>query len=559
MRSIGFGVLACAFAVGIVGCGGGGGGSPSGSGSNPGGGQPTPAANLTVNVTSAAINASIAQGDPYSATVSGTWSATNLGSGAVYLQVSDSANTFTLPAIQVAPANGAFSFGLPAAATLATGERTGTITVKACKDATCSNAHAGTSGSIGYQITINRVPDWETFQANAAHNGFVPITLDPGKFAKAWEWKAPSIPDTSFVYVGMLVTGGDSVYSLVTREAANGLADSYVALAEATGALRWEARLGPVTGSGVGGNNPAYSAGRLYVGVAGAAEYSLLALDTANGSSTFQANPGFTPRSGLAPTPYDGGVYALDRVRGAGSQPNRLFWMGSNGGAPVWSQYINQPEQGNPFFTPAVDAQHLYYHDACCLKMLDRRTGSLIASVLNTNADAGNTSSRAHPVAIGSRGNVLALAYTPAPAKRVLSSFNIASRVREWTTALDFDGYIASANGVAYVRRIQDGQPLLYAIDEANGQVLWTWTPPAGDAQTSLTGNIVATRNLVFFSTANTTTGTGKTWAIDIASRQAVWSYPAPGNVVISSNRMIYITPMGDGFDEDSVVAFRTR
>lgn len=169
------------------------------------------------------------------------------------------------------------------------------------------------------------------------------------------------------------------------------------------------------------------------------------------------------------------------------------------------------PSRGNPFFTPAVDAQHLYYHDACCLKMLDRRTGSLIASVLNTNADAGNTSSRAHPVAIGSRGNVLALAYyTPAPAKRVLSSFNIASRVREWTTALDFDGYIASANGVAYVRRIQDGQPLLYAIDEANGQVLWTWTPPAGDAQTSLTGNIV-TRNLVFFSTANTTTGTGKT------------------------------------------------
>lgn len=79
------------------------------------------------------------------------------------------------------------------------------------------------------------MPDWETFRANAAHNGFVPITLDPGKFAKAWEWKAPSIPDTSFVYVGMLVTGGDSVYSLVTREAANGLADSYVALAGSHG------------------------------------------------------------------------------------------------------------------------------------------------------------------------------------------------------------------------------------------------------------------------------------------------------------------------------------
>ena len=558
MRSLGFGVFACVFVLGLGACGGGGG--KSGSGSNPGGGgQPTPAANLTVNVTSAAINAALAQGDPYSATVSGTWSATNLGSGAVYLQVSDSANTFTLPAIQAAPANGAFSYALPVAAALATGERTGTITVKACKDAACTNAHAGTSGSVAYRLTVNSVPDWETVQGNAAHNGYVPITLDASKFAKAWEWKAPSIPDTSFVYVGMLVTGGDNVYSLVTREAANGLADSYVALAEATGTLRWETRLGPVTGSAVGANNPAYSAGRLYAGVAGAAEYSLLALDSANGSSVFQANPGFSPRAALAPTPYDGDVYALDRVRGSGSLPNRLFSMGSNGGTPVWSHSIDQPGQGNPFFAPAVDAQHLYYHDACCLKMLDRRTGAVIASVPNTNADAGNTTSRLHPVAVGSRGNVLALAYTPAPAKRLLSSFNIASRTREWTTALDFEGYIASANGVAYVRRAQDGQPSLYAIDEANGQVLWTWAPPAGEAQSSLTGNIVATRNLVFFSTTNTTARTGKTWAIDITSRQAVWSYPAPGNLAISSTRMLYITPMGDGYDEDSVVAFRTR
>ena len=542
----------------LAGCGGGGGGGNSSPGPGQGGGPITPTANVTVAITSPAINASITQGDPYSATVSGTWSATNLGSGAVYLQVSDSANTFTLPAIQTAAANGTFSYSLPLASGLATGERIGTITVKACKDANCASAHTGTSGSIGYQITINRVPDWETFQANAAHNGFVPIQIDATKIAKAWEWKAPAIPDTSFVYVGMLVTGGDSIYSLLTREAANGYADSYIALTEATGSLHWEARLGPLTGSEVGGNNPAYSASRLYTGVAGTADYSFLALDSANGAYTFQANSGFTPRSALAPTPYGGDVYAMDRSRGPSSQPNRLFSMSSSG-TPVWSQYINQPEQGNPFFTPAIDAQHLYYHDACCLKILDRRTGSMIVSILNSTADAGSTNSRFHPVAIGSRGNVLAGAYTPAPAKRLLSSFNIATRTREWTASLDFGSYMAVANGVVYVTRLQDGQPSLYAIDEANGQVLWTWTPPAGDAQTSLTGNIVATRNLVFFSTANTTARTGKTWAIDIASRQAVWSHPAPGNVVISSTRMLYITPMGDGFAEDSIVAFRTR
>ena len=45
------------------------------------------------------------------------------------------------------------------AVAVASGERTGTITIRACKDATCAGTYAGTSGSVNYRLTVTAVPD----------------------------------------------------------------------------------------------------------------------------------------------------------------------------------------------------------------------------------------------------------------------------------------------------------------------------------------------------------------------------------------------------------------
>lgn len=542
MRSIGFGVLACAFAVGIVGCGGGGGGSPSGSGSNPGGGQPTPAANLTVNVTSAAINASIAQGDPYSATVSGTWSATNLGSGAVYLQVSDSANTFTLPAIQVAPANGAFSFGLPAAATLATGERTGTITVKACKDATCSSAHAGTSGSVGYRLTVSAVPDWETLQGNAAHNGYVPITLDPGKFVDVWGWTAQhAITDNAFL--SFPVTGANRVYVGVSVfvPSAGDYASSFAGISENQNEPNWVKSIGDEN-SGIITTNPAFSGGKLYFGSANT-DYDFAALDSSNGNTAFTSRYMGTPRSAVSPTPYGGSIY----IQTSAPTSNLMSAIASvNGasGSPQWLHDIVNAEQGRPYFTPAVDEQRLYYQNNSCLAVLNRQTRAIEACIANPVSDATNFDSRFVPSLVGSRGNVLSFFYSyPPNAKRLLASYNIAGKTLEWTTTLAYGIYPAVANGVVYATHVEDGRVSLHALNETNGQVLWTWTPPSDSMASTPTTvyNVIATRNLVFFSAVNGTASTGATWAVDLNTRQLAWMTTQGGPIAISANRKLYI------------------
>ncbi len=519
-------------------------------------------------MTSAAISASIAQGDPYSATVSGTWSATNLGSGTVYLQVSDSANTFTLPAIQAAPANGAFSYALPVSATLATGERTGTITVKACKEATCSNTHTGTSGSVSYRLTVNAVPDWETVQGNAAHNGYVPITLDASKFAKAWEWRPPHLPAVRTVWLGMPATGSDGVYlNAIPYSDGYEASDELVALEENTGTTRWVKSVG-TNADPAYSTSPAYSGGRIYY-AKGLYTFNtnntyagLIALQASDGSMAFSSGGIQLANVAAAPTPFGGNIY----TSGVLKYPT-LAHASINGasGALQWSIPIAQSVQGKPWATPSVDSQNLYFHSACCLEILDRQTGTVVASIANPSADATYTTRTLFsPTLLGTRGNVLGLALTRTPGKRSLSSFSIARKSLEWTSALDYGAYPAVANGVIYATRVENNRVSLHALDETTGQPLWTWTPPDAEGQYTHAYNVVATKNLVFFSAADSATQAGRLWAIDINSRQSAWSYAAYGLFAISAKRHLILTALGSvnltveqGALDDSVIAFK--
>lgn len=556
MRSFVICTLACACAFALAGCGGGGGGgNKSGSGSNQGGsGTTTPAANLTVTVTSPAINASITQGDAYSANVSGTWSASNLGNGSVYLQVNDSANTFTLPAIQAAPGNNAFSYSLPVAAGVANGERSGTLTVRACKDMSCSSAYAGTSGSVAYHLTVGQAPDWETQQGNAAHNGYVPIQLDVGKFKKAWEWTVPLMDGAEIAYSGRPVTGSGGVYNAVSNQFPDSSTlDGIAALDEDTGSVRWLAAL-TSSPSDKYTSDVAISGGRVFYNV-GNASYTFSALDARTGGTVYNSATIASARSSVAPVPYGGSIFIQEAF---GSGKSRLASLDGSNGNLQWGYSILQAAEGKPYLAPSVDDKYVYYHSACCLEMLDRKSGARVASILNPNSDQANLETEYKPTMIGSRGNVLALTYSAPPVKRRLSSFNIASRTLEWTSATDYLSYLAVANGVVYATRVENNRFMLHALDESTGQVLWSWSPAAADDHATSGGNVIVTRNLVFFSSFDGNTKTGKTWAVDLATHQAVWSYPMSGALAISAKRTLYMSPYDEGFG-DRIIAFKLQ
>jgi outer membrane protein assembly factor BamB len=69
---------------------------------------------------------------------------------------------------------------------------------------------------------------------------------------------------------------------------------------------------------------------------------------------------------------------------------------------------------------------------------------------------------------------------------------------------------------------------------KTDGTLLWNWVPPAsGDA--GFKSEVLLTKNLAFVSTNLST------YAVDLTTHKAVWSYPVTGNLALSSNGVLYL------------------
>lgn len=501
-----------------------------------------------VAITSAALVESVDLGDNFRTAVSGTWTATHLGTNKVYLQVSDNAGTFATPAPQLTVGGSTFDFPLGLVAGLAAGPRSGLLTVRACRDAMCTQPYKDAIASIGYQLQFMRIDEWETHQRNAAHDGYVPITLDPSKFAKAWQWKyVPSsepFPGASFNNINAVATSDGSVYVSTGAYFTEGRMYS---LNEATGQVRWNVSFGVQPGL----NPPSYHDGRIYIATTGHQDTYLWSFDASDGSFKFKSPFDGQWPAVLAPTAYDGqvyvsggyfggSVYAYDRMVGT------RLWMGNNGGDDDMS-------------TPAVDENNAYYHTGASLVIWNRMTGQTVATIADPFATPMGYSYHGSPM-LGGRNNVIAFAGsafsgTGFPSgehydQRVLSSFNIGTKAWEWATRDAYLTHPAVAKGVIYAARNRPNY--LDAIDEATGRILWSWSPMPDQGDTEFHRNIIVTRNLLFVST------NAAVYAIDLATHKPVWRYPVPGMLAISANRTLYINS-GATRSDGSLIAIKLK
>jgi outer membrane protein assembly factor BamB len=74
----------------------------------------------------------------------------------------------------------------------------------------------------------------------------------------------------------------------------------------------------------------------------------------------------------------------------------------------------------------------------------------------------------------------------------------------------------------------------LEARAEADGTLLWSWALPSG-SDTQFVSEVLLTKNLAFVSTDRAT------YAVDLATHEPVFSYPASGKLALSANAILYI------------------
>jgi outer membrane protein assembly factor BamB len=480
---------------------------------------------VLLNVTPAAIDLTLASGTQASAQLNADYSSRS--SKPSYLSVAPLDATFAPNPVVTPLGNGRYTVVITTAPGLGVGERVGNIALRMCSDTPCVNVIAGTTVVVPYKVRIEGVaptlPEWQTFQGNAGHTGYVPVTLDPARFTYAWEWRRSTTGVLGFI--NSVVTEGGRVF--VTDDEYFGSVTSLYALNESNGALAW--RQDFVNAPAL--NPPAVAKGIVYAATTGHSDTFLWAFRASDGAPVFKsAFEGQWPHV-LAPTVRDGRVFTNGGYYGGG-----VYAFDAASGVRQWAQFAGDDDMS----TPAVDDAYAYHYSGTALEVRSAATGQSVATIVDPQVFDSGYSYHGAPV-LGSADHIIAFSggafsgrassSTEQYGSRPLVNFSLAGRSIRWRSGHTYLTQPAVANGVVYAGR--NNPKSFDAIDERTGQLLWSW--PGIDTDLEFHRNVLVTNNLVFVSTDKAV------HAIDLATRQRVWSYPAPGMLALSGSGMLYI------------------
>lgn len=347
----------------------------------------------------------------------------------------------------------------------------------------------------------SQVGDWATFQGNPQHTGFVPGTIDPVSFHPLW-----TVTPAAGTALNPVTAAAGKVF--VTTNAYFG--QQMIAVLDAqTGAQKWARNFGQIHGV----HPPAYDNGRVYVTTSGHEDSYLWAFDAETGTVMFRSAYGNQWSRYFAPTVVGGTVYM------AGGYYDGMYAFRASDGGQQWFANLNQYDQ----WTPAVSNGQVFAYTGSYspkLTVADAATGATAYEIPDPHFSWNGWSMDVAPVVTAS-GHVVAT-----QGNRLLS-FDLAGRQVGWEQTATYRGNPTAAGDVLYV--FNNNQ--VEARRESDGGLLWVWVPPTGNP----VGTAIATRNLLFVSTANTT------YALDLAARKVTWSHPAGGLLALSKDGILFI------------------
>jgi hypothetical protein len=338
---------------------------------------------------------------------------------------------------------------------------------------------------------------WTTYQGNAAHTGYVPVSLNTAEFEKAWS----------------VTVGGEATLQPVT--AADGMVyvsqmgyfsdQGLYVLKSLDGSELWNIKFPNIFSV----NPPAYDNGKVYIQTGNhSGDTWLRAYEVGSGGLVFQAPHEAQWERYLAPTIVDQMVY----VNG-GSYGGMYSFSGVNG-QQNWFAPLSQYDQ----WTPAVDATYAYsYVGETGLNVVKRADGQLAYTIADPNFNWNGYSMNLAPV-LGTQNDVIVFNGGR------LVSFDLANRKIRWTVQDGFNSQPSLTNGVVYA--VNNGA--LSVRREDTGAAIWGWAPPSD----ALDGPVIVTDSHVFVSGASTT------YAVDLTTRTAVWSYPQGGALALSEGTL---------------------
>lgn len=454
--------------------------------------------------------------------------------GTLYSVASDPNNVFAGPVSVTNNNDGTFTLELATSAAATAAEYSGAATLKLCSDSECNNVQLVSSVSTNYDIRVmsptsnwpgdnqtaltawTNAPDWQTFQGNSAHTGFVPVTISPDQLITRWQHGV-----TANQYFNNLV-------NLATVTTNNGMyyiagGNALEAHKELDASLVWRYDFSGLDFPSA--NPPAVSNGIVYIAAGQQSSTYMFAFNAISGSLIFKSQMSSQWENYLAPTIGPDGVYT-----------NAGTYGGMYGFTPAGQQLFFTPLDQQSAWTPAADENTVYAYFGSRLSLVDPLTGQVKGSIVDPTFTnyiyvVGGS------VVLGAANSAFAAAYDNSWLNgggigNSLIHFNTQALTVDWQSAGDYPATPAYNFGVLYA--VNNNPVRLEARSETDGSLLWNWVPPAsGDV--GFKSEVLLTKNLAFVSTNLST------YAVDLTTHKAVWSYPVTGNLALSSNGVLYL------------------
>ncbi len=454
--------------------------------------------------------------------------------GTLYAQASDPDGVFAAPVSVTNNADGSFTLEVATSNTANPGLYTGTATLQLCSDSSCATPQPVPSVSANYSMQVlgpnpnwpgnhlttlapwSGVADWQTFQGNSAHTGFVPVTISPDQLVTRWQ---------QGVAANIYFNGTVNLATVTTSNGLFYIAGGNVLQArrESDASLVWSYDFSGLQFPSV--NPPAVSNGVVYIAAGQQSSTYMFAFDAATGALIFKSPMSSQWENYLAPTVGPDGVYTnagtYGGIYGFTTTGNQLFFTG-----------LAQQSA----WTPAVDSTTVYAYTGNALTLIDPMSGQITGTIVDPTF-VNYIYVIGGSVVLGASHSAFAAAYDNSfldggGIGNYLLHFNTSSLTIDWSVQGDYPQTPAYHAGVVYA--VNNDPVQLEARSEANGSLLWSWPPPApGDV--AFKSEVLLTNNLAIVSTNLST------YAVDLTTHKAVWSYPASGNLALSSDGVLYL------------------
>lgn len=438
--------------------------------------------------------------------------------------------------------------------TLAPGSYSGQIELHICKLQPCTQELPGSPVIVPYSITLKPsvnlsalgrspgVGEWAQYQANAAHTGYVPMTLDASKFNRRWRWSVPVSETTGQSGVATafqpVVTSNNLVYVLTSGYFQSA---TLYALAEHDHTLQWKKEFGGIFAA----NPPSTDAGAVYLATSGHQDTAMWGFNGSTGEQKFRTPFNSQWEHYLAPTIVDGNVYTNGGYHGG------LLSFKTSDGTQNWFGNLAQYDM----WTPAVDGSYAYAFMPNGLVGLNVADGSQAFVINDPNNAIQPYSVHGAPMQVGPGSLVVINGPGSSGSKNRLVNFDAMGRNIKWSVEGSFSGAPAYANGMIYT--INGAQ--FEARSVIDGSRLWAWLPDEASTEPfrndygQTARNIIVTDNLVFVSTVT------KVYAISLATHQTLWTFNKPGGLALSPNGILYVSTNAVGDLPAGLIAINLR